>query len=262
MKPQVAYQGASLPPYEPAQFVLPDTNLYRPLIDIYLRPATSKDVPGMTVVYNRYAEEGISTEDQEPVAESVIRGILPSFEQENAPVVVAIKGRLPEPIMQRGKEVIILPQFEQVIGFVSLNRHDYTFGCGHMGRSRYTSDLNIYVHPEYTRKGVGRSLMDRIFQCASSTYSAKDGYDWYNPNEHPVYKNGGGRQCHQIIAEYATFKGDPNFEWTQKFLEKFSFRKVGTIDSAGRSAPYARELKWLDVVIFQARASRAIEIYN
>ncbi|RDW83217.1 hypothetical protein BP5796_04708 [Coleophoma crateriformis] len=262
LRSQIVHQETSLPPYEPAQLVFPESNRYKPLIDIYLRPATNKDVSGMTAIFNHYAEEGILTEDQGPIVESVIRKLLSILEEENAPIVVAIKGHLPEPRFQRGKKTIILPQFELVVGFVFLRRHEYTLNDGDMGRSRYTSNLNIYVHPEYTRKGVGRSLMDRIFQCASATYSAKDGYDWYNPSEHPVYKSGGGRQCHQIVANYMTFNGDPNLEWVQKLLEEFSFKKVGTIESAGRSAPCARELKWLDAVIFQARASRAIEIYN
>jgi GNAT superfamily N-acetyltransferase len=72
------------------------------------------------------------------------------------------------PAQQKGKAS--LPQFELIIGFGYAETSNYGLGGTGLGRSRFTANLQFYVHPDYTRKGVGRSLLDRLIQSMSHGY--------------------------------------------------------------------------------------------
>lgn len=86
------------------------------------------------------------------------------------------------PITQKGRGKVALPQNESVVGLAYAQ--SYCFGLGRgKGRSRTTADLQLFVHQDFTRKGVGRSLFDRLIQCLSHSYGARDGYAWLNTDE-------------------------------------------------------------------------------
>ena len=94
--------------------------------------------------------------------------------QETLPFIVAIKGNVPviPPQGHCGKSSKpLLPQFETIVGFGFAQTYGYGMGGRRDGRSRVTAELQFYVHHEYTRKGVGRSLLDRLTQTLSPSYA-------------------------------------------------------------------------------------------
>lgn len=115
----------------------------------------------------------IIPEDHNDVSEEDITGVIKGCEIEKLPFIVAIKGNVPtvQPQGYYGKSSKPLPQFETVIGLGWAQTYNYGIGGRRDGRSRATAEIQFYVHHEYTRKGVGRSVLDRLIQSMASTYS-------------------------------------------------------------------------------------------
>jgi L-amino acid N-acyltransferase YncA len=127
---------------------------------------------GITYIYNHYVENSLVTEDQLPITEDNIKHMFDSARQDNFPFIVAIKGKMPAPSQERysRSKVATLPQNEIVIGFGYAEAWAWGLNYSRQGRSRFTACLQFYVHPEYTRKKVGQSLLDKLTQCLSYGY--------------------------------------------------------------------------------------------
>lgn len=102
--------------------------------------------------------------------------MLDGMRQQKLPCIVAVRGSVPSPpttkVRGRGATTpVVLPQYEAIVGFSYACAYQYGLMFSNTGRSRYTLDLQLYVHPDHTRKGVGRCLLDRIIQCCSMSYA-------------------------------------------------------------------------------------------
>lgn len=228
----------------------PEPNSSAPKIEIYLRPATEADAKQILEIYNHYIRESYIPEDQEPVTENDILYLIMVAKKEKLPFVVAVKGCIPAK-SANPKVKTKLPQYENIVGF------GYTEirGCGitgkSNGRSRFTHNLHFYVHPEYTRKGIGGCVLDRLLVVSSRAWSSHGGYNWLNPDNDRAYGHGCGARCHQMIIEVPFKKDDLNYEWMKKFLRNFWFLDEIRLMSVGRSSVLKSPVEWLDVVHFQ-----------
>lgn len=115
-------------------------------------------------------------EDQVEVGDADIGAVIGLCMQEKLPFIVAIKGNAPTFASQTRYSPAAkppMPQFEVIIGFGFGQTYSYGLGLSAIreGRSRATAELQFYVHPEFTRKGVGRSLLDRLIQSMSPSYA-------------------------------------------------------------------------------------------
>jgi GNAT superfamily N-acetyltransferase len=115
-------------------------------------------------------------EDQAEILEDDMGAVIGLCKQEKLPFIVAIKGNAPSFTPQSRyapSAKPAMPQFEVVVGFGFGQTYSYGLGLSGIreGRSRATAELQFYVHPEYTRKGVGRSLLDRLIQVMSPSYA-------------------------------------------------------------------------------------------
>jgi L-amino acid N-acyltransferase YncA len=225
-----------------------------PKIDIYLRPAQVKDISGITSIYNHYVLNSIIPEDQSQVHEQHLQNVLKDAQEQGLPFIVAIKGRVPCGGSTKSAE--------QVLGFAHVDFLNYGHGGTHMGASRFTGVIQLYVEPNHTRKGVGRSLMDRILVCSSSTHASKEGYDWISPNtrEAAVYgQQGGAHKFHQLLIHRPIeVKEDPDHEWVKQWLHsKFFIEEVARLKSVARSSSKGTTARMLDVLTFQFEAALA-----
>ncbi|KAI9646073.1 hypothetical protein NHQ30_005512 [Ciborinia camelliae] len=237
----------------------PEPNPYAPKIEIYLRPATEADAKQILQIYNHYITESYIPEDQEPLTESDIQFLIEVTKKEKLPFVVAVKGRVPAQ-SANPKVKTKVPQYENIISFGYTEMR----GCGiagkAFGRSRYTHNLHLFVHHDYTRKGVGSCVLDRLLQVSSRAWAGHDGYDWLNPDNDPAYGLGCGARCHQMLIEVPVLtKNDPNYEWMKNFLRKFWFMEEFRLKSVGRTNVAKREGEWLDVVHFQKQLEHEAE---
>ncbi|KAH8595580.1 hypothetical protein B0O99DRAFT_150344 [Bisporella sp. PMI_857] len=221
---------------------------FAPKIDIYLRPAVAKDISQITKIYNHYALNTILTEDQEAVTEDDMKYLLEYLKKEQLPFIVAVKVGMPIGVAEKrgrpGKGKATIPQDEAVVGFGFGQPYAYGIGNRRTGRSRLNLDIQFYVHEKFTRNGVGRSLLDRLLQCVSRSYGAKDGYAWMNPDKDDTYERGGVHAVHQVIVLLSTenkvldqyYKGISEMLLNNTFYEDVTLKRFGRSDNK-RAAP-------------------------
>ena len=244
------------------------------LINDVSRPATANDAKGIALIYNHYVLHSLATEDQVPIPDDKVAYLIGFVRQENLPFIVAVKGKMPLPSTGKSTQSkkVSLPQFENIIGFGYAESYGYGLSGGRGGRSRYTASLHFYVHPQQTRLKVGQSLLDRLIQSLSYGYGyadlfylhasfvlftnhalqrAKDGYDWMDPKNDPIYVCGGIQKLHQLVIQYAIEqKNDPNYVWMKRFLRRYFFDEEGRIHRIARSQASGPGAKFADVVFF------------
>jgi L-amino acid N-acyltransferase YncA len=222
-----------------------------------LEPLLSQLISDLQANYLADVQNSFVTEDQAPVTEKDWAKMLEDMGRNKLPFIVAVKGPMPvAPLVgisqNRRAPKAILPPSEEIVGFAFAQ--PFSFGASGLntGRSRTTLDLQLYVHDQYTRKGIGRSLLDRLVQCLSSGYGAKDGYSWLNPKDDPVYKSGGTQYWHQLIIQYPVkMENDPNQNWMTDFLSKYWFLEEIRLKRMGRTAINTSSiLEFLDVILF------------
>jgi L-amino acid N-acyltransferase YncA len=235
----------------------PTVNPNTPKIPIYLRPAEDRDISGVTAIYNHYVTNTDLTEDQEPISELAMGEIFLLARKEDFPFIVAIAGKAPEKGRKKNSETVL--GYARAEGF-------YGLGGTSKGRSRFTAQIEFWVHHKYLRKGVGRSLLDRMLQCTASMHAGKDGYDFVipDPKDKAVYGTfggaGGDRKYHQIMLQRPIeIRNDPDHAWLKTWLEtRFFFFQVARLQSIARTKTAGGPLgaKWMDVVIFQFEATQ------
>ncbi|KAM0129204.1 hypothetical protein ACHAP3_007937 [Botrytis cinerea] len=244
--------------YEQQMAKDPEPNSSAPKIEIYLRPATEADAKHVLETYNHYIRESYIPEDQEEVTENDILYLIKVTKKDKLPFVVAVKGCIPAK-SANPKVKTKLPQYENIVGF----GYTETRGCGLTGksdgRSRFTHNMHFYVHPEYTRKGIGGCVLDRLLVVSSRAWSSHGGYNWLNPDNDPAYGHGCGARCHQLIIEVPVKKDDLNYEWMKKFLRSFWFVDETRFISVGRTSVLKSPVEWLDVVHFQKEVEHSGE---
>jgi len=122
------------------------------------------------------------TEDVEPVTEAIIKQLGKISKEEKLPFLVAVSGRAPAKYTTHAGQNIPIPPNETILGFSVARTWAYGINGLRSGRSRLTANLEVFVRHDHLRKGIGRSLLDRLLQCCSPGYAGRDGYSWINPN--------------------------------------------------------------------------------
>jgi len=233
---------------------------------MYLRPATVNDTRGIAEIYNYYINHSNIPEDQEVIWDDDVLHLLKVCEEEKLPFIVAVRGNLPPQRDTAGRhessQKAKLPQFETIIGYSLAEIYNYDLKGRRKGKSRATAGLQLYVHHEYTRKGVGRNLLDRLMHTMSYGYAFKDACPWIDPENNKLYEAGGGGNWHQLLFQLPiSKKNDSKYPWVKEFLlNKFFFTEEARLPSVARSSiHHGRAAEWLDVVFFQAEAAHADE---
>lgn len=169
----------------------PEPNLFCPTVDMYVRPATTKDLAGIVKIYNYYVNNSILPEDQKDVTEQDMNFVLQGCKMNELPFIVAVKGQLPSSTDAQGRKLkkVVAPQHETVLGFTFAQIQAFGFGSANTfkGRSRMNANLHLYVHHEYQGRGVGRNLLDRLLKILNHAHSFRDGHDFINPENDKRY---------------------------------------------------------------------------
>ncbi|TVY19377.1 hypothetical protein LARI1_G002306 [Lachnellula arida] len=247
---------------EIAQMALnPEPNPFSPTTEVYLRPATVLDAPGIAEVYNFYVEKSYIPEDQTRISIDDAKAMIIAARNEQLPFLVAIKGKKPAFHDKQGRagatKKAIMPQFEVVIGFANAETFNYSFTGARNGRSRTTTNLQLYVHADYRRKGIGRNLLDRIVHILNPGYAYESACPWSNPGNCKAHEAGGAGSWHQMIFQLPVLPAnDPNLAIVKRFLyQKFFFEEAARLNSIARSSTLQGPAKYLDLVYFKALAS-------
>lgn len=233
---------------------------------MYVRPAELKDAARIRDIYNYYVLNTIITEDQTEITVDVAANLIRYNQENKLPILVAVQGKLPPGNMPSSNNTgrrpqpeprkIILPIQENVIGFASTDRAGFGLS-GSVGLHRYTAELKLYVDIKYTRKGVGRNLLDQLIHILNNGYGYRDVVPFVNFNNDPVYKTQGAGLCHMMHFRIpAERRNDPNLPWlAQWFKNSFKFLPGIVLRSWGRtSVSQGDHSRFVDVHILQAEA--------
>ena len=140
---------------------VPDPETFpKPKISIYLRPAVKSDASALSALYNLHIQHSPRPLESFPIGPADMRQRYTDTRSDNLPFLVAS---------------LRTKQRDTVIGFAAANSFsapDYV--------DRITAELEVYVHPKYARKGVGRCLLDRLLFTVDNAHAAHFGaYRWH-----------------------------------------------------------------------------------
>lgn len=201
-------------------------NPHAPAANIYLRPAEFRDMGQVMNIYNHYVRETSFVLHLKPVDELYWRSRLQEAEDERNPFVVAI--HMGEKSRRHQGDIIRRKQ-ENVVGFAAAA----DFGSKHT-MYHSTVELELMVHSEFYRQGVGRTLLDRILAALSPDHNLLDCAPFLPNNDIAHWIVGGSRQAKVIMVNILYFDGkEDTVAWRKQWLAKYEFQHVGTLPHVG-----------------------------
>jgi L-amino acid N-acyltransferase YncA len=216
-----------LEPEPEPEIVHPDV----PKIPCYMRPASADDMEGVSQIYKWEVLHGTQALDSVPLSAADFENILHKTRSHKMPFVVMV--------MTSGEPTGNgLEKKENIIGFGFLSIWQPGL-AGHCdGTSRLSAKVNIFVHPEFRKKKIGFSLLDKLMSVSSENFSSKDGYDFVDYDQDPAYDS---FRPHRKIKPFFKL-------YIQYFVRSKPAKKAK--DSWTQEAlAYDADLKWLETFL-------------
>ncbi|KAF2864980.1 hypothetical protein BDV95DRAFT_269174 [Massariosphaeria phaeospora] len=224
----------------PEALIVPDISL-RPKVNIYLRPVSPTDVAQITDIYNYYVTNTIKANEFNARSHTHIAGRINDIINCGLPWIVAV-----DKALQPANHLFNFVH-EKIVGFVSLDDH-----CDPGSMYRFTYEMEMFVHPGYLNKGVGKCLLDRLLSIVNTGYTAKRGYEWRCPGEY--LRNDAGRVIKTInVTVPLDHDNVDEIKWVTAFFRAFDFRKSGHLMKMAYKLG-----KTVDVCIYQHHTTEEI----
>ncbi|KAL8858163.1 MAG: hypothetical protein Q9178_005340 [Gyalolechia marmorata] len=200
-------------------------NVYKPKVNIYIRPAEAKDLAQICDIHNYYIRTSAVTGERVELNEYDWRTRFDNCEEEHFPFLVAILPSYGRMDRQQGRK-------EKVVGFTYAE--DFVSEQTVWG---HTCELQLFVHQRYLRKGIGKNLMDCILRGIDPNYQAKRAVQFdFTPGHSDRYEGGGERVISNVIfALPYTAEEDEHAQWVGRWLfQEFKFELQGLLIGIGR----------------------------
>ncbi|KAL8929687.1 MAG: hypothetical protein Q9172_000366 [Xanthocarpia lactea] len=200
-------------------------NVYKPKVNIYIRPAEAKDLAQICDIHNYYIRTSAVTGERVELNEYDWRTRFDNCEEEHFPFLVAILPCYGRMDRQQGRK-------EKVVGFTYAE--DFVSEQTVWG---HTCELQLFVHQRYLRKGIGKNLMDCILRGIDPNYQAKRAVQFdFAPSHSDRYEGGGERVISNVIfALPYTAEEDQHAQWVGQWLfQEFKFELQGLLIGIGR----------------------------
>ncbi|KAK0738599.1 hypothetical protein B0T18DRAFT_250177 [Schizothecium vesticola] len=263
-------------------------NHLSPRVPCYLRPAQESDMEQVAAIYNWEVTEGMQARDSERLLPAAFVYLFHQAQQLGMPFLVAVYGSAKQPgRLQQDNDVLTRcirdpastvnpnPKFVgKILGFSYLSVWKPGIFGDLNGSSRATTQVNLFVHPEYRRKRLGTSLFDKIMSTIAPSHFSTDAYDFIDPALNPLYRpyrdHGEGlRRFHKVFAMFSVKtkvagphdaqkkKKEEGYEddlrWMEELLVgQFRFEKLVRFKMVHRT-PRSRPgpVYWMDEVVFE-----------
>lgn len=199
-------------------------NPHAPEANIFIRPAEAKDLKQISEIYNHYIEHSVVVAELEKLTEHQWRGRWIDATESNYAFLVAVQ------LSTKGGGYNRRTSQETICGFA------YADDFGDVRNAwRYTCELQCYVGNWTLRKGVGKSLIDRMLGALDPIYVVRAGARFEGGTEPIRYEGGGVRVVHKVVINipYAA-KDETTLKWQKEWLAQFQFEHVGTLPGIGR----------------------------
>jgi len=270
---------------------------YQPKVPCFLRPAKLGDMQAICDIYNWEVEHGIQAFDTQPVSVKVFENIFSTSRENELPFIVAVHGSARDNRYRKGNvDLSTWPQPAstpeskkldgKVLGFAYLSVLEPGLGGSMSGSGCAATRAYVFVHPDFRRKKIGFSLVDRLLICVSLTHIPQKAHDFIDLQNSRCYRgacqqHGLPRQIYKIQLHYHVRHkhitvGDEELEKKQAsyddelvsirkvldeklfFDEAFRFEAVHCLPGRGEGG----KTMWVDSVVFEHPCVRDPRILN
>ncbi|KAL9059823.1 MAG: hypothetical protein Q9206_001284 [Seirophora lacunosa] len=197
-------------------------NPFKPVANIYIRPARPKDLFQIQAIHNHYTRTSAVTQERVEFGQREIRSLFDQCANEKYPFIVAIS--------RHGRTA---QKNEIVVGFAYAE--DYG---GETTMWRHTCEVAFYVDARHLRKGIGKNLLDTLLRGVTPYYHYHNGVQFdYAPAEYDRHDGGGARIISQIMVPFPYFADEEaKHEWMGPWLAReFEFEHQGTLKGVGHA---------------------------
>lgn len=197
-------------------------NPFKPVANIYVRPAHLKDLVQIRAIHNHYTRTSAVTQERVELGDREIRSRFDECVNERYPFIVAISrhGRT-----AAGNEVVVGFAFAEDFG-------------GENTMWRHTCEVQFYVDPRHLRKGIGKNLLDTLLRGVTPYYHFHNGVPFqYTDAEYERHDGGGARIVSQIMVPFPYFADEEaKHQWMGPWLKReFEFEHQGTLKGVGHA---------------------------
>ena len=199
---------------------VPPPNPYTPRANVYFRPAEEQDVPQLQGIWNYWMTQTIYDPHIGGLSLEQVQERLEDIRSARLPFIVAVD-----------RALSFSRQKEYIVGFAAADEYSDSSNM-----YRYTVEVDIFVHHESLRKGIGRVLLDKITSVLDGCYVSVGGYEWHPTREDEFkYTEGGQRIIEWIYVHVPHEAGKKEkLDWTTNLLNKFGYKQKGYFDDIGR----------------------------
>lgn len=192
----------------------PEENPWNSEIPIKISQANSDHVEGIFDIYSYYMQESIMTGMYSTAQSTGMIFDLQLLEQRGLPFLVALSDDTTAAHVLG--YAYLAPFGGQALSYIS------------------TVEVFVYVHPEYTGRGIGTCLLHGIFaEVNLGEGLVHRGFEKYvkAPLAHMEFERGFVRNI--IAGVPVETEGDEEEEWLVQWLEKFGFVEKGRLHEVG-----------------------------
>jgi L-amino acid N-acyltransferase YncA len=198
----------------------PDTRL-KPTANIFVRPANVTDMDQVKEIYNHYVRHTIHSPEYNPRAQAHMVTRMTDILNAKLPFLVAV-----DRSSKGNKNGEVGQITHRIVGFADAD--DY---CHPGSMYRFTVELELFVHPDYLRKGIGSCLLDKMLSLLDNGRAALGGYDWIAPR---TYGTDGMRVVKSVNVNLPyDSRNRQSSERTEEWLYKFGFKARGRLENMG-----------------------------
>ena len=202
-----------------------------PKANFYMRPAEPGDMRQCTQIYNQWAVDTSFTVAKEPVDTEYWAQCYNSCQADKLPFIVAVHmGDKP----CRSLKDVKRKKGETLVGFSAATQYGSDNSI-----YRYSAELELYVHREHLRQGIGRTMLDRMLSAICQGYYLIELAPFLLSKEHRRVDWSGGAMAaiHTVTINllHSAEEDKENIEWKMKWLSggRNMFEFVGNIPKIG-----------------------------
>lgn len=200
---------------------IPAPNPYVPKANIYIRPAHVGDLYQIKDIYAWYITNTVVAPEREVLDRAAWQNRLRDVDDCKLPFLVAVtKNNRTNRRHANYREVIV------GFGFADLF-------AGQFDAFKYAVEMQVFVHHQHKRVGVGKTLVDRLLAALDPLHMSRNGTEFFAENTLD-YEEGGRRTVGRVLA---TIPYDPtddgDFQWQKKWLAEWDFECVATLPKIG-----------------------------
>lgn len=202
----------------------PVVNPHTPKAKIYIRPVESGDLRQIAIIYNYYVENSVVVPEMKRLNERQWAGRFADCRESNYAFLVAVQ------LVAKDGGNNRRSQQEIICGFA------YADDYGDKENAwRYTCELQVYVGSWILRKGVGKSLIDRMMVALDPDYIPRGAVKFNGGADAVRYEGGGVRVIRKIVITLPYAAKDENtLKWQKEWFSQWRFEQMGCLLGIGR----------------------------